>query len=84
MAYTKIYVIPSRYNEILKQKITVFTKIPKNKSQLIQRVCKWILDNREYKGYSNVYDKTIRDIVENNVEEDKVEAPSHVYIYRYI
>ena len=46
MAYTKIYVIASRYYEILKENTTVFTKIPKNKSQIITRVCKWILDNR--------------------------------------
>ena len=81
MAYTKIYVIAQRYHEILSENTSVFTKLPKNKSQILTRVCKWILDNREYKGYSDVYDKKIRDIVENNSKEDKVEAPSHVYIY---
>ena len=70
MGYMKIYVIASRYHDILKQNTTVFPKLPKNKSQIITRICKWMLDNRKYKGYSDVYDKTIRDIVENKIEED--------------
>ena len=39
MAYNNIYAIVSKYYNILKENTTVFTKLPKKKSQLIQRVC---------------------------------------------
>ena len=81
MAYRKIYDIGSMYYDVLKEHNKTFTKLPKNKSQLIQRVCKWILDNREYKGFSDVDDCDIRELVQNTADENGTDIPSHIYIY---
>ena len=52
-----------------------FSKLAKNKSVSVQRICGWIIDNRDMKSYGDINDKSIRNIV-GQAEYDL----NHIYI----
>ena len=81
-AYKDVYDLSCMFYDILKEHPSTFTKLPKNKSVLIQKIAKILIDNRELKGYGDVDDETIRDFVEKEGLNDNTQNSSiQIYIY---
>ena len=81
-AYINIYQIGMKYYDIISKHKKTFSKLPKNKSAVIQRVCKFVMDNRELKGYADVHDADIRAIInKNDFGDEDFTTPTHVYLY---
>ena len=78
--YKDIYTLATMYYDILNHNKKTFSRLPKNKSAIVQKVCKLLVDNRELKGYGDVDDEQIRDWVEGITSKDE-NPPTYIYIY---
>ena len=70
IAYKSIYSLAISLWDLMIDHKDTFTKLAKNKSVCVQRICKWIIDNRDMKSISDINDHNIRDIV-SQPEYDK-------------
>ena len=86
MAYRDIYSLASQFYEIMTKHRATFCKLPKNKYEILGRISKWILDNRELKGYGEVDEQWILDHFSKLKEKENKPLPTHLYIYdqRYL
>ena len=72
----------STYYDILWQYKDTFQKLPKNKSAVIQKVCKVVFDNRELQGFGDIQNEDIIQLIsEINKNENDYDPPEYVYLY---
>ena len=53
LGYPKLYELSSWLYDVMKDNQTTFSKLPKNKCNVITRIGKWLFDNREGKKFSD-------------------------------
>ena len=82
LAYNNIYTLALSYYDILWKHKETFQKLPKNKSAVIQKICKFIFDNRALEGFADIQDQSILNLIEEVMKStNKDEPPQRVYLY---
>ena len=71
-AYSDIYTLAALLYDILNKHKTTFDKLPKNKSSTINKICKFIYENRELKGYGDIQDQGILEIINGDDSDDDI------------
>ena len=56
IAYKSIYSLAIDLRDLMVDHKSTFTKLARNKSVCVQRICKWIIDNRDMKSFGDIND----------------------------
>ena len=80
-AYSNIHTLAALLHDILNKHKTTFDKLPKNKSSVINKICKFIYANRELKGFGDIQDQRILDFIEGDDPDSDLKNPEYVYLY---
>ena len=80
-AYSDIYTLAASLYDILNKYKNTFEKLPKNKSSVINKICKFIYDNRHLVGFADIQDQRILDLMKVDDTGSDLKNPEYVYLY---